>query len=420
MRILLSLLLFVATSASVGALTIGGRLTTSLYSYEGQQDATTTAAYLRAYQSARLDLGGLVFPGLSFHTYLRGTTDLAEKAASDPRLRVYSAYMAWKKSTYQVQVGRQRVLAGVGAGAIDGLRGDLTFLAFDLTYFAGILVPLDKSTDVGSWSAGHLFGARLRTRRLGTDLALSFASRERESAAYAAPGRFSGVQVAPRAVVQRLVGLDLNRRFATGHSLYGRIDYDLKDTNIRRTEVSGRYALSRQLALQAEWFRRSPSVFYNSLFSVFPAEDYQEMSARVYYTVKPGLQLIAHFADLLYDGDSAQRLGLVASLGEHYSLGYYRTMGYSRASDGLVGSVYYPLNAKLLLRGELDLAAYERYEEAEERDDLVTGSLGLTYRPTRKTFVELQLQGVRNPLYSSDMRLFLRGSYRFFKAPQAR
>ena len=420
MRILFSLLLFVAASASVGALTIGGRLTTSLYSYEGQQDTTATATYLRAYQSARLDLGGLFLPALSFHTYLRGTTDLAEKAASDPRLRLYSAYLSWKKSAYRVQIGRQRVLVGVGSGAIDGLRGDLAFGDFDLTYFAGVLVPLDKSTEVGSWSAGHLWGARLRTRHLGSDLALSFASREREPAAYTAPGHFSGVRAAPSAVVQRLVGLDLNRRFGMGHSLYGRIEYDLKDASIRRTEVSGRYALSRQLALQAEWFRRSPAVFYNSLFSVFPAEDYQEASARIYYTVRPGLQLIAHFADLLYDDDSAQRLGLVANLGQHYSLGYYRTMGYARASDGLVGSVYYPLNAKLLLRGELDLAAYERYAEAEDRDELVTGSLGLTYRPTRKTFVELQLQGVRNPLYSSDMRLFLRGSYRFFKAPQAR
>ena len=90
-------------------------------------------------------------------------------------------------------------------------------------------------------------------------------------------------------------------------------------------------------------------------------------------------------------------------------------MGYAGANDGLVGSVYYPVSRKVTLRGQLDLAAFERFEEAEERDGLATGVLGATYRPTRATFLELQIQGLRNPSYTSDLRVYVRGSWRFFR-----
>lgn len=417
MRIPIFLLVFlVGQSASLFGLNLDGRLTSSLYTYEGQKTDTTSIAYLRAYQSVRLNLSHLGASQLSFQTYVRGTTDLREQADTDPRLRLYSANLVWKEQNYQFRLGRQRIYAGVGYGTIDGLRGNFKLSGFNLALYAGPLVPLDKSADLNSWSAGHLWGARIGTSRFfGTDLSLSVASRERESTAYADIGRYSEKLIPSQVIVQRLVGLDIHRRFAPGHTLYGRLDYDLKDASVRRVEVRGRYSLAPSLSVQAEWLRRSPAVFYNSIFSVFPSEDYQEIGGRLYYTLNPGLQLTAHFSTLLYDGDSAQRLGLVASIGDHYSIDYYRSMGYARASDGLVGSLYYPLGRKFLFRGELDLATYERYEQAEERDELVTGSLGLTYRPTRRTFLELQLQGLRNPLYASDARLFLRGSWHFFK-----
>jgi hypothetical protein len=60
------------------------------------------------------------------------------------------------------------------------------------------------------------------------------------------------------------------------------------------------------------------------------------------------------------------------------------------------------------------LASYERYDGAD-RDELFTSGFGLHYRPTRRLSTQLGVQGLKNPLYDSDMRLFLRGSWRFFK-----
>ena len=409
------LILLAALGGPAWSLTIGGRLSTALYTYEGRLADTTATTHLRAYQNVRLSLEQLGLPELSFHTYVRSNTDLLEKAENDPHLHLYNAYLSWKRPRYRLQLGRQRVYAGVGHGTIDGVRGTADRAGFELTLYAGPLVPLGQSMEVHSWSEGHMWGGRISTAQFfNTTISLGFVDRQRQPVAYAAPGRYSGFQGKLAPVVQRLVGLDFNRRFAAGHRLYGRLDYDLKDEGVRRLAVNSHYVLSPRFTARAGWYRRKPAVFYNSLFSVFPHEDYQEISARLYYNARPGLRFSAHFATLLYDGDSSQRLGLTTSIGDNYSIGYYRSMGYARASDGLVGSIYYPLGRKLLLVGSLDLASYERYEDAADRDELVTAALGLTYRPTPKTFVELQVQGLRNPVFASDMRLFLRGGWRFF------
>ncbi|MEW6749591.1 MAG: hypothetical protein AB1505_01260 [Candidatus Latescibacterota bacterium] len=411
------LLLAWASTPSLGT-TVGGRLTSALYAYEGVDATAAGQRQVRVHQAASLTLGQLVRPEVSLHTYLRGTTDLADQAESDPRLRVYNAYLAWSGPGLQARLGRQRVLAGVGYGTIDGFRADARARGIALTLYAGPLVPAGAAADLGSWSDGNLWGVRVGTDRLlGTDAALSFASRQRDPARYAEEGRFTGVRLDPSAVVQRLVGADVRRQFTGGHALYGRVDWDLESEKLRRAEVSGRCALASRLAGQLEWFRRAPYVYDNSLFSAFPAQVYQEVGGSLHYSLSPQVQVSAHFAHLLYDGDSAQRLGVTAALGPNYSIGYFRTMGYTRASDGVVGSALYPLHRSLLLQAELDLTSYERFlEDAEERDETVTGSAGLRYRPTRNADVDLQVQGLRNPLFDSDMRLYLRASWRFFHA----
>lgn len=420
MGALLSVLVFCATLATpaTGA-SVSGRLTTSLYGYEGAEPDSSSVTHLWAHQVVRLDVGDVGVKGLSFSTYLRGTTDLSEQADGEPRLRVYSAYLTWKDRTTRVRIGRQRIGAGVGYGSIDGVRGDAEYAGLRLTAYAGALVPLNTSTQINSPGTAHLWGLRLSTERFfDSAVAISFADRERDPGEYDEPGELSGLvgySGHRPAVQRRLVGVDAYRRFAGGHRLSGRLDGDLHDERLRRAELKGRYQVNRELGLELGWMRREPSIYHNSILSVFDYDSYQEVRARVHYQVSPAIDVSGHAAALLYDGDDAQRLGVTVAVGGNYSVGYYRSMGYAGANDGLVGSVYYPLSRKLTLRGQLDLAAYGRYENAPDRDGLVTGVIGATYRPNRATFLEVQLQGLRNPTYTSDLRVFVRGSWRFFK-----
>lgn len=385
------------------AVVVDGRLTSSLYNYEALKDSATTATFLRANQGLRLDLGRLGTRALSFHTYMQGSTDFSEEADNDPRLRLYHAYFSWKAGRTQLDMGRQRISAGAGLGRIDGARATLRGKGWDLDLYAGALAPLDQGAGLGSWSEGSLWGARVRTGRWGgTDLGLSLAHRQRELA--------SGSDL-----VRQLASLEGRRLFGGKHSLYARLDYDQKETELQRAEVDARLAIAPRLSLQANWLRRLPAVFEGSFFSIFPQDTYQEAGGSLYLQATDQVQVAASFAQILYADDKAQRLGLTLSSGPHYSLGYYRTMGYARASDGLAGNLRYALGRNLSVNGQLDLATFERYEEAEDRDGLAAGGLGLSWKPVPAALVEAQVQALRNPVYLSDLRFLLRGSWHFFK-----
>ncbi|MFA6107289.1 MAG: hypothetical protein WDA75_00840 [Candidatus Latescibacterota bacterium] len=408
---------FVAVLAgSAHGVQVNGRLTSSLSTYEGQATDGTSATYARVHQGLSLDASDLGSSSLSFHTYLRGSTDLAESAETDPSLRLFSAYLAWRKVGHRVLLGRQYVQAGVGRGSIDGVRADLTFKVAKLTLFAGPLAPRDGDAELGAWSDGNLWGARIGSKRLwSTDLALSVARLERKPWAYAGPGRYSGTAGSDESRVQTLAGLDLGRQSRAGHGAYLRLEYDGEAQVLRRAETSGRWVISPRTVLEAEWLRREPTILTGSVFSVFPSSPYQEFGVRVHLTARPGLRLHGHLATVLLDGDSAQRLGLTVDLAEGYSLGYYRTMGYARLSDGVVGSVWLPLGRQWVLQGHADLTAYERDETSGGRDEAAAAGLGLNYRPSRALGLEADLQAVRNPQYAFDTRLFLRATWSFFK-----
>lgn len=405
--VILGLALLAGLSQPAAAIVVDGRLTSSLYNYEALKDSATTATFLRANQGLRLDLGRLGSRALSFHTYMQGSTDLSEEANNDPRLRLYHAYFSWKAGRSEIYLGRQRISAGAGLGRIDGAKATLRGKDWNLDVYAGPLAPLDQGAGLGSWSEGSLWGARVRTSRLlGTDLGLSFARRQREL-------------TPDRDLVRELLSLEGRRIFRSKHSLYARLDYDQQETQLYRAEVDGRLAIAPRLSLQANWLRRLPAVFAGSFFSMFPQEAYQEVGGSLYFQATEQVQLAASFAEVLYTDDNAQRLGLVLSSGPHYSLGYYRTVGYARASDGLVGNIYYALGRQLVLNGEVDLATFERYEEAEDRDGLATGGVGLNWKPVPGALIEAQVQAMRNPVYSSDLRFLLRGSWHFFKGEGA-
>jgi len=403
MRIaVLSVVLLAGLQQSTAAMTVDGRLTSSLYSYEALGDSAA-ATFLRGTQGLRLDLGQLGTPALSVHTYMQGSTDFREEADNDPRLRLYHAYFSWKANAAEVQVGRQRIRAGAGLGRIDGVRYARRGQGWDLDLYAGALPPLDQGAGLGVWSEGNMWGARVRASRwLGAQFGLSFARRQRELA--------SGSDL-----VRQLFSLEGRRLVRNKHSLYMRLDYDQKKGELQRSQAEARLALAPRLSLQASYLRRLPAVYEGSYFSSFPQDAYQEAEASLYFSATAQVRLAASFAQILYADENAQRLGLILSSGTHYSLGYYRTSGYARASDGLAGNLYYRLARNLSVNGQLDLATFERYEEAEERDGLASGGLGLSWKPVPAGLLEAQVQALRNPVYSSDLRFLLRGSWHFFK-----
>ncbi|MDP6014563.1 MAG: hypothetical protein QF689_01090 [Candidatus Latescibacteria bacterium] len=383
MRFSICLLALLLVSAPATAVTIDGRATGSAYAYEGGLTDSTASTFVRSHGAIRLQAADLGHRGLSLSTYLRGTTDLSEAADDDPAVRVYNLYLRYKDRYAEIRAGRQRVSAGVGYGTIDGARIDLKRYDVGLTLFGGAQIPVNGH-GLGALSNAYLWGLRLRSNRLaGVKVAVSYADRERDPIQYGVAGRFSGFLGQPEAIRRQLIGAEASRRFGL-HSLRARLDYDLQDETVRRGELSGRIGLSADVAVQAGWRHREPSVYRGSIFSVFPSQGYNEWSLRAHYRLSSDIALSAHAATLIYDDDSTQRLGLSASFGRHLTIGYRRYQGYAGGSDGLSGSLLYSLGRTLTLRGDLDLSSFERFE-AEDSDGLVTAVAGLSWRLGRRS-----------------------------------
>ncbi|MBT3342429.1 MAG: hypothetical protein HN712_01470 [Gemmatimonadetes bacterium] len=404
--------LLALTARTAAATTVDGRISASAYAYEASPTDSTDSAHLRTYTAIRLKISDLGDRRLSLNTYLRATTDLRDRAGDDPALRPVSTYLRFKDDAVDLRVGRQYVYAGVGYGQVDGLRADVRHAGFRLTLHGGALVPAYGEPGVGSLSDAHLWGLRLSTSRFaGVDLAVSYADRARDPLAYDSAGIYSGFIGQPDAARRQLAGVEVRRRFGA-HNLRGRLDFDMQRSILHRAEVGARIALKPTLAVSVDWLRREPSLFSSSILSVFAAEGFDEVTLRLHYRIRDDLTLSAHTATVLYDTEDSQRLGVSASFGRHLTIGYNRSQGYAGVNDGLNGSMLVPLSTKLMLRGQLGLASYERIAN-DDREGLLSGVAALTYRASRQLSIDGQLQALRNPTYNSDLRLLLRASWRF-------
>ncbi|MBT4609016.1 MAG: hypothetical protein HOC05_03170 [Gemmatimonadetes bacterium] len=400
-----------ATLGTANATVIDGRLTTSALAYEASPTDSASVTHLRTYAALRLKVTDLGDRRVSLTTYLRATTDLSERAGDDPALRPVSTYLRFKDDHLDLRLGRQYLYAGVGYGQVDGVRADFRIARMRLTLHGGALVPVYGEVGLGSFSDAHLWGLRLSTDRFaGVDVAISYADRERDPLPYKSAGQYSGFVGQPESVHRQLVGIDARRRFGV-HNVHGRLDWDLVSEHLRRAEVGARVAVHPRLSLSADWLRREPALFTSSILSVFAAEGFDEVTLRARYQVHDKLSVGAHVAAVTYDTDDSQRLGVSASFGRHLTLGYSRSQGYAGGSDGLSGSLLYSLSDKLMLRGQLGIASYERV--ADDREDLLSGVAAATYRASRQLSIDAQLQAMRNPAYDADLRLLLRASWRF-------
>lgn len=428
--ILLLPILVLLVPKSSYPMTVSGRFNTSFYGWEEVSDSSSSARHVRGYQSAILNLNGVGAANLSLHGYAYGTSDFAERASDDPRLRIHNLYLDWRKIGERVDVraGRQPIYEGVGIGSIDGGRVAVKLgTRVTAVGYAGILTPLARSNHLNSWSEGNLWGGQLSaTSVAGADISLSFTNRERQPGPFTAPPRFNGemyrengLDLQKNSRETRLVGLDVRRDLGKSVNLYGRVEVNTLPAGLWEGEVIARYAVPSGFVISGEFSARAPQLPSNDIFSVFDVQQNREVAVRANYPFGALLSASAQIATVLYEGDSAQRLAVGLGIGSGY-VGYSRRMGYGGESDGLAANVRTLLHKGLWLRGDMNLSSYRIDPKASDRDGQASGSLAISCQPAEHVTVDIEGQGIRNLLYKDDVRLFLRASYWFFSGARAR
>ena len=382
--------MFASFSVGVAAVEFNGSLTSEVYAY-----TTEHQQHVRPYESLR---GKLVsWRGdngrrVSFHTYLRWTTDLADARPDDPQLFVYDAYLKYTdmlKAT-NLYVGRQYVYSGAGSALIDGVRirhGVGRPVRFDL--FAGSTVNRLEPDEVRPFKYHSAIGGRLAfSIRSTTRTSLSWMLRESD-------GNTS----------YRRISADLRQQVKIVH-LYTRIGFNPENKASAEilARVSGR---ARKWYFSGEYLKREPSVSAASVFSLIGADRYEEIRVEVSRTVLRGLAIVALYQVDLFTEEKTRRSSIGIRNGL-FSLAWDHQDGYGGDNNGASGWLNLALNDRVILFGQVSLNRYRVQSEQKDRSDAYATSLGLSKRFDGGYQVSGQWQYLRNAVQSSDNRLHLR------------
>jgi hypothetical protein len=400
--------------APIQGATLSGRLTSSAYSWQAREAGGTDARHLRLYQVAMLNMGQVGGQGLSLHTHLQFSGDVLDELNGREHYRIYSAYAKWAQKGWDVRFGRQRIYGGVGFGTIDGGRASVRATDWlQVVAYAGMLTPLVPDEGIGTWDEGHLWGGQVMVDVQKTYLTVSYAERSREPLAYLGAGRYSLVLINNNGTQFRRLGVDARHDWDKG-SLYGRVDVDADAWEVQELEVTGEAHLSDVLSVAAEFEHRKPSLYLNSILSVFEVQDNQEVEVRATYKVNDQAKVLVRGTRSFFDGDSAWHLGGGLIVGPAY-LGYTRHMGYSGDNDSFTASIQHMMNEMWTVHANGSVASYRLYDTQVSRDRAWTGSVGARCQVQKTLSLDVEAQVLHNTYYNRDARVFVRGSYWFFK-----
>ncbi|MFC1563451.1 hypothetical protein ACFL6G_00885 [candidate division KSB1 bacterium] len=410
---------------SVSGQTVNGRLYSSFYSWERQVFGTDPEKYIQLYNGAIVHVREVAGnKNIAFHTYLRFGNVLS---GDDLELRnkLYNSYFEWTKIKNRVDIslGRQYIWAGVGNGTLDGGKIDVSMNRWGkMGFYFGTLAPLRESWKIDSWATSHMIGAYYKTRLYDTDMQISWVRKDRKPVSYGSTGIYSGRIINASSLMAHLAGIDLSRTFNDKFTLFMRTEATVKgnkesfiknDLEIDRFELSGDYKLNSSFMVSGQYFYRNPRQNLNSIFSIFTQSHNQEFWMNLYYYWK-SCSVFGGLAIVDYDGDDSQRYNFGFS-SKYMSAGMNKYLGYSGDFDNYYFGGQLPVKNYLWLKSNVSLGRYKLYDDAADYNNLVTSSLGVTYKPRQSMSLDIEVQNLKNELTDNDFRIFGRFSYWFFK-----
>ncbi len=239
------------------------------------------------YQYLLLNATDLDGDGLNFKGYGRLADSLEDDVDVDSRL--YYAYLEKNNlGDVDLKLGRQFISTTAGASIMDGLLirmddlGDFGFSLYgggDVTYYKGY-----DAEDL-------IWGAELRGEFFDElDLGLSYLQKWEESE-----------------LTHELAGLDGDYDLLDMLNLYTEVQYNLLIESVSYFLGGANYHSDSDWSLRTEYLYSLPVFSSTSIYSVFAADEYEEVMAEFRYRIDPGLYAFARIEYEIYeDVDDAQ------------------------------------------------------------------------------------------------------------------
>jgi hypothetical protein len=408
--------------------TISGRLNTSFYTWDRLDGRLRSAddyskdTHLRGYQTIRL---AVTHGDVSIRTYSQYSYDFNTPMAGDPIGRIYDLHLRWRNifNMLDLSIGRQPIYSGVGRGTIDGgsLRLNIRDGMYTAHIYAGSLVRPFQSGRIQPWNERHMVGGQIAVRPMrGLYTSLSYMDRHNKRDPYIATRADSLFN--PIAVVIdgdsrefQLASADISYMIGTRASLYGRLDYNIDDSQPQRMEFWTRVNITSDLALTGEYIFREPLVPYNSIFRMFEVETNQEIEGGIEYRYKKWLTFAGRVAYVMYDDDNSMRIGVSAE-SRYGSISFSRTDGYAGEMNSISFMAYYPLaQDRFVLSAGGGFATYTPADFEGDSEWALSAIGGVSHKLSRSFSLDLRGQYLRNRVFDYDTRVFIRVNYWFFE-----
>ncbi len=420
MKFRLLILVLSVAAVQLSAQFVTGRFSTSLYGWQGRDANDDKLNFVRGYENVQLNANSGNF---SFGTNMQVSNDFATKIGSDPEMRISSLVLRVRHIAEAIDIaaGRQYVFAGVGNGIIDGADLKSSFLGGRVSaqVYGGYNV---METRTLSWNMNlannSFFGAQIAASPIDNLLlGVSYMNRRREPDAFTVvrlDSLFNPYLVTLNSTpyAEEYASIDANYDVLPTVNVYGRGDYDVNLERISRAELNTRVGILSSLYVTADLLHREPRLAYNSIFAVFNSNSTQEVEGGVEYEFAPSIRTYARYAYVDYRDDNSQRLTLGGSY-EFLSASFTRNFGFAGELNGIALQATYPLPDRIFV--PMISAGYGSYKISPDAasNNVLNGSIGLTYRPVPSLSANVQTQYTQNRLYSNDLRIFLNFTYWF-------
>lgn len=374
---------------------LDGQLSSELYIWQNGNDN-----HIRPYERLRANLIAWrqsPYKVISFHTYLRATTDFSDKLAKDPQTYIYDAYLKLGgiPSNSEFRLGRQFVYSSVGSALLDGMSIRYRPVqSTRLEIFGGSAVSVLDPEQIQSLADYGAFGGRISYSAINSyRFGLNWMLRLNEGS-----------------VVYHRAGIDAGRQFGR-LDLYARISYNV--ASLRLSELLGRAVYhSGKWLVSGEITRREPSVPDNSLFSLVDFYAYRQFRIELQRKFYGRLYLVAQFHANIYHKENSYQSGFGFRAGG-YSLIWIHRQGYGGDDDGLQGYVMIRPAHQWELFASANFRRYRIQELQMDRSDNCSATIGINRKLGKTWTVRTEGQYLRNAISSGDYRLYFRISKDF-------
>lgn len=406
-------------SVSAYSQLITGRTTTAVYGFQSLDSSRSAQTNIRAYENIYLNVAK---DNISLNANALVSNDFGTSIATDPELRISSLMVKVRDigGLADVSAGRQYIFAGAGYGLIDGVISSVRLFDRSVTVVGYGGTNVSHTRDIRKqWIGSNgMFGGQVIVAPLenGT-VGVSYMNKRMQRKPYEATRIDSLFN--PRVIV--INSLPLTEELASVDLEYAlhqvivqaKSDYDFYSKDISRLQAFTRVLMTDELGVTAEYIFRQPRVAYNSIFSVFDVSSTKEIEGGIEYRPSVTSFLFARFGNVEYAGSESSQRIVVGGTYDFLSANFTKNLGYAGELNGLSLQAVCPMYDRLITPMIGAGFASYKLDKDSPSQTVVNATLGAVYRPVKMFSTDVQLQWMKNPLYNSDVRIFVKASYWF-------